>query len=654
MDGNGRWAERRGLPRAEGHVAGVRTMVRTVRLCRRLGVRYLTLYAFSAQNWRRPALEVRALMRLLLRFLRSDAQELVGNGVRLRVLGDPTSLPEPAQRQLRALVAQSRRNSAIDLCLAVSYGGREEIAAAAAGAARAARAGIIEPEEITPGRFRAFMAHPAVPDPDLLIRTSGEMRLSNFLLWQAAYSELVVLDSLWPDFDEEQLVVALQRYSARERRFGKTSAQVQSPEGARGGATSGGAAADEAGAADTAAMAPVEAVAADLNEEEEACVTLPAIEALRAAAMALDGAPPAARGAVPHSPPPGAPFPRFPASSASSGWSSARTAGPRPAPTAASTWTDQAPSSSSGSSLSEGMVPARAGEARGGPLRRRRAATRRRRADDPGPSSPALPHAAAHGPRPPFHTVCLPRLPSATDAPGAAALSLGPCVVLRGGEDAAVVRAALGSGSGCLEAAAAAAAAAADLFRSGPGGRGKGPRWFAASFVATEAELNLPVFGWSKVPGLAAVAGAWAAGAGADGSPAVALTRVMPAPASAAADGGGAAAGDGDGQGAPTVRAVTSHPLGGAPAWAPLVTPGFAPGAASAERAPSPGPWLYAGPLDPAATGPLPPPLAVARARRWGLWLLLRAGAPLHDTQRAVADALHWSAMSLEPASGAV
>ncbi|KAA0163680.1 hypothetical protein FNF28_04157 [Cafeteria roenbergensis] len=277
MDGNGRWAQQRGLPRSEGHIVGARVMVSTVRLCRRMGIRYLTLYAFSAQNWSRPALEVRALMRILLRFLRSDAHELVGNGVRLRVLGDTSCLPEPAQRHLRALVARSRRNDAIDLCLALSYGGREEIAAAAAVAARAARAGILEPEELTPERFRAFMAHPAVPDPDLVVRTSGEMRLSNFLLWQAAYSELVVLDCLWPEFDEEQLLEALARFAGRERRFGKTSKQIKcagTPEASAGTGTSDG--------GDSAA---IEDVATELPEDEEACLSLSAIEALQAAAL---------------------------------------------------------------------------------------------------------------------------------------------------------------------------------------------------------------------------------------------------------------------------------------------------------------------------------------------------------------------------------
>ncbi|KAA0160555.1 hypothetical protein FNF31_04264 [Cafeteria roenbergensis] len=291
MDGNGRWAQQRGLPRSEGHIVGARVMVSTVRLCRRMGIRYLTLYAFSAQNWSRPALEVRALMRILLRFLRSDAHELVGNGVRLRVLGDTSCLPEPAQRHLRALVARSRRNDAIDLCLALSYGGREEIAAAAAVAARAARAGILEPEELTPERFRAFMAHPAVPDPDLVVRTSGEMRLSNFLLWQAAYSELVVLDCLWPEFDEEQLLEALARFAGRERRFGKTSKQIKcagTPEASAG-----------TGTADGGDSAAIEDVATELPEDEEACLSLSAIEALQAAALEVAKLPASTPGVSP-------------------------------------------------------------------------------------------------------------------------------------------------------------------------------------------------------------------------------------------------------------------------------------------------------------------------------------------------------------------
>jgi undecaprenyl diphosphate synthase len=226
MDGNGRWAKARGLPRTQGHAKGVETMLDTVRSCRRLGVQYLTLYAFSAQNWKRPALEVQALMSLLIKFLRTDAEELVRNGVRVRIIGEMQHLPEAAQSHLRSLIARSRRNSSINLCLALSYGGREEITSGAVAACRAARAGVLDPEDLTPSRFRAFLPHPSIPDPDLVIRTSGEVRISNFLLWQIAYSELVVLDCLWPDFDEKQLLTAIQTYSRRSRRFGLTQEQA--------------------------------------------------------------------------------------------------------------------------------------------------------------------------------------------------------------------------------------------------------------------------------------------------------------------------------------------------------------------------------------------------------------------------------------------
>lgn len=281
MDGNGRWAESRGLPRSQGHIEGVNTMLRVIRSCRRLGIRYLTLYAFSSQNWKRPALEVQTLMRLLLRFLRSDAQQLVGNGVRLRVLGDITTLPDAAQQQLRSLVSRSRRNTALDLSLALSYGGREEITAAAASACRAVRAGFLDPEDLTPERFRGFLPHPAVPDPDLLIRTSGEMRVSNFLLWQIAYSEMVVLDCLWPDMSEDHLVRAIAAFAGRERRFGKTSAQLQTVQ--TGSGTTG-----IDGAAMRASAGEVDGIVGGLTEDEEASIALPAIAALQAAAQRLD------------------------------------------------------------------------------------------------------------------------------------------------------------------------------------------------------------------------------------------------------------------------------------------------------------------------------------------------------------------------------
>ena len=226
MDGNGRWARSRGLPRTEGHTAGVEAIHRIIRGCRRVGVQFLTLYAFSSQNWSRPEAEVRALMRLLMDFVATDCEELVANGVRLLVIGDMAKLPALAQGGLQRLIDASARNRGLTLCLALSYGGREEIATAAACAARAAKAGHLDPDRLTPESFRAFMPHPDVPDPDLLIRTSGEVRLSNFLLWQIAYTELHVTPILWPDFGDDDLTAALVAYAGRERRFGKTGEQV--------------------------------------------------------------------------------------------------------------------------------------------------------------------------------------------------------------------------------------------------------------------------------------------------------------------------------------------------------------------------------------------------------------------------------------------
>ena len=231
MDGNGRWAKARGLARSAGHVAGVEAIHRLIRACRRLRVGYLTLYAFSAQNWSRPPEEVGALMRLLGEFVAVDCEELVANGLRLRVTGDVAALPAPARAGLERLVWASRANTGLTLILALSYGGREEIAAAAAAAGRAACLGLLPGGAAAlshPSCLSAFLPHPDVPDPDLLVRTSGEVRVSNFLLWGIAYTELHVTPALWPDFGEAHLLAALADYARRERRFGKTSAQVTS------------------------------------------------------------------------------------------------------------------------------------------------------------------------------------------------------------------------------------------------------------------------------------------------------------------------------------------------------------------------------------------------------------------------------------------
>ena len=227
MDGNGRWAQSRGLKRSAGHRAGVNAIHELIRSCRRLRIPYLTLYAFSAQNWTRPEEEVRILMTLLAEFVATDLQELCANGVRLIVNGEINKLPPPARNGLLRMISASRYNTGLTLCLALSYGGREEIVGGVLAACRAAVAGLLDPNTLTPESFRNFLPHTDIPDPDLLIRTSGELRVSNFLLWQIAYTELYVTNTLWPDFDEAELTKALLSYANRERRFGKTSAQIQ-------------------------------------------------------------------------------------------------------------------------------------------------------------------------------------------------------------------------------------------------------------------------------------------------------------------------------------------------------------------------------------------------------------------------------------------
>jgi undecaprenyl diphosphate synthase len=231
MDGNGRCAKNRGLSRSEGHRAGVNAIHGLIRACRRLRIPFLTLYAFSSQNWARPMQEVETLMTLLAEFVEKDLEELCANGVRLLVNGDIARLPNRARSGLERMVEASRSNSAagLTLCLALSYGGREEIIGGVAAACRAHKAGLLDVSSLTPESFRAaFLPHPDVPDPCLLIRTSGELRVSNFLLWQIAYTELYVTPALWPDFNEQELIKALVTFSQRERRFGKTSEQIAS------------------------------------------------------------------------------------------------------------------------------------------------------------------------------------------------------------------------------------------------------------------------------------------------------------------------------------------------------------------------------------------------------------------------------------------
>jgi undecaprenyl diphosphate synthase len=220
MDGNGRWAAERRLPRVAGHREGARAVRRTIEAAIRHGVGWLTLYAFSSENWRRPAAEVSDLTGLLRRYLESEIEELKANGVRLRVIGDLARFDAAIQSGLAAAESDTADNSRLNLTVALSYGSRAEIVAAARMAAEAAQAGRLEPSALDEAAFARLLFTADIPDPDLLIRTSGEQRLSNFLLWQTAYSELVFLDVLWPDFGPAHFAAALASYARRERRFG--------------------------------------------------------------------------------------------------------------------------------------------------------------------------------------------------------------------------------------------------------------------------------------------------------------------------------------------------------------------------------------------------------------------------------------------------
>lgn len=220
MDGNGRWATRRGLPRVAGHRAGVEAVRRTIRSAMEAGVGCLTLYAFSSENWRRPAGEVSDLTGLLRHFLRNEVAELDSAGVRLRVIGDRARFDRDIQTEFEAAERRTAGNAKLTLVVALSYGGRAEIVAAARAVAEAALAGRLDPASLTEEGFAGLLSTAGIPDPDLIIRTSGEQRLSNFLLWQSAYAELVFLDVLWPDFGAAHFEEALAEFNRRERRFG--------------------------------------------------------------------------------------------------------------------------------------------------------------------------------------------------------------------------------------------------------------------------------------------------------------------------------------------------------------------------------------------------------------------------------------------------
>ena len=220
MDGNGRWAKQRGLPRVEGHRNGVESVRQVVRACGEVGIKYLTLYAFSVENWNRPKDEVDTLMKYLARFLKNEIGELNRSNVRLEVIGQIYRLPEFVQEQLKKTQAALAKNNGLTLILALSYGGRQEIVEGVRAIASKAKAGKLEPAEINEQIISQHLYTHQYPDPDLLIRTSGELRVSNFLLWQISYAEFVVTPTLWPDFRKAELFAALEEYTRRHRRFG--------------------------------------------------------------------------------------------------------------------------------------------------------------------------------------------------------------------------------------------------------------------------------------------------------------------------------------------------------------------------------------------------------------------------------------------------
>ncbi len=220
MDGNGRWAKQRGLPRIKGHEAGVESIRAAVNACGELGIRYLTLYAFSVENWSRPKAEVDALMKLLVFFLRKEVRELHKNGVRLRVIGRVSGLPKQAQQEIARAEEHTAANKGLTLLLALNYGGRSEIVDAARAFAADVEQGVRKIEDLNEETFGQYLYTRGIPDPELLIRTSGELRVSNFLLWQVSYTELWVTPVLWPEFRKEHLLNALDDYQKRQRRFG--------------------------------------------------------------------------------------------------------------------------------------------------------------------------------------------------------------------------------------------------------------------------------------------------------------------------------------------------------------------------------------------------------------------------------------------------
>jgi len=228
MDGNGRWAAARGLPRAEGHRRGVEALRRTIRAAGEIGIEIITIFSFSAENWSRPASEIGELMGLLRRFIRNDLAELHKSNVRVRIIGEREGLDPDIGRLLNEAEDLTRDNDGLTLVVAFNYGARQELMRAAQRIAAEAAAGRLKPADVTMDTIGRFLDAPDLPDPDLVIRTSGEQRLSNFLLWQSAYSELVFVPTYWPDFDRAALEAAIREYQQRERRFGGLVAKTGS------------------------------------------------------------------------------------------------------------------------------------------------------------------------------------------------------------------------------------------------------------------------------------------------------------------------------------------------------------------------------------------------------------------------------------------
>ncbi|MDP2644860.1 MAG: isoprenyl transferase [Desulfobacterales bacterium] len=228
MDGNGRWATRRLLNRINGHQQGADTVRTIIRTSREAGISILTLYAFSTENWERPQIEVNALMDLLKKFLKSEQQELMDNHIRLNAIGQINRLPDDVRQTLHETMTLTRENNAMLLNLALSYGGRSEIVKMVRDIARKSVQGEIDPESITSECIQEHLYTRGIPDPDLLIRTSGEMRISNFLLWQIAYAEIYITETLWPDFSKDEFIQIIKDYQQRDRRFGKINSQRRS------------------------------------------------------------------------------------------------------------------------------------------------------------------------------------------------------------------------------------------------------------------------------------------------------------------------------------------------------------------------------------------------------------------------------------------